>query len=371
MKLPGFLGPSNKSRAYTFDNERTVNKYPELRDAGSPKSGIALLNAPCMQARYALPAGPVRAIFAQDGECWAIGGTAFCELFNNDTYIVRGEVAADGYPASISSNGQNGHQLFVTSGGYGYIYDLITKEIDLITADGFPYPVAKGDFVASSFVALERSTNKFYFSALNDGTSWAGLDVAQTSLTADDKTGMIVNHGEVWLLGTQRSEIWVPQGSGNNVFAPIPGTIIESGIAAPWSVQLLDNTIFYVTGSERGAGQVVRMDGYTPKIISTHAISTYLNRLSQVSNAIAWTYEEEGHAFYLLYCPAAETTLVYDVSTDLWHERALWDDHLIRWEPDYGRCHAFVWGRHLVGARNSGAVYEQRLDLYQDLELVA
>lgn len=366
--LPGFLGPSNRSHAYTFDNERTVNLYPEIKDKGTPKSGMTLIKVPGMQPFVSLPAGPVRAIYHQDGECWAIGGTAFCEIFPNRNYIVRGTVAADSYPATISSNGQNGHQLFVTSGGYGYIYDLITKEIEQITDDGFPYPVAMGDFVNSSFLALQRSSNKVFYSDLLDGTSWSGLNFFQTSLTADDKPAMVVNHGDIWLFGTQRSEIWV--GDGSNGFAPIPGTIVESGIIAPWSVQRLDNTVYYLSGDERGNNQVVRIaGGYTPEIVSTYAISTYLNALgpNATNDAMAWTYSEENHAFYVLYVPSAETTLVYDVSTDLWHERALWDDDLMRFIPDFGRCHAFAFGKHLVGDRGSGTVFHQSLEYQQDL----
>jgi hypothetical protein len=195
--------------------------------------------------------------------------------------------------------------------------------------------------------------------------------VAQTSKTADDKIAMIVNHGEVWLLGTQRSEIWVDQGDVNTPFAPIPGTIIESGIVAPWSVQRLDNTIYYVQGDERGSNQVVRIaGGYTPEVVSTFAISTYLNELgpARTKNAIAWTYNEENHAFYLLYIPDAPTTLVYDVAVDLWHERALWDDDLMVFIPDFGRCHCFPsWGVHLVGDRGSGTVFHQSLEFQQDL----
>ena len=372
MILPGFLGPSARSRAYTLDNERTVNLYPELREKGNPKSGMALLPVPCCVATYSLPAGPIRDIYSQDGECWAVAGTAFCELFANGAYIVRGTVAADAYPATISSNGQNGHQLFITSGGLGYIYDLITKDIEQITDDGFPYPVASGGFVASSFVVLQRSTNKFYFSALNNGLVWSGLDVAQTSLTADDKIGMTINHGEVWLWGTQRSEIWVPQVGGSSAFAPIPGTIIESGTIAGFSPSRLDNTIYLLGGDERGANIAYRMNGYTPERVSTHAIETYLNSLpGGTSGALSWTYQEEGHAFYVLQVPNADTTLVYDVATDLWHQRALWDTDLIRDVPDYGRCHTFVWGRHLVGDQYSGTVFVQRLDASQDVEVAA
>lgn len=366
MILPGFVGPSNTSRARSFDCEDTINLYLERRDAGSPKAEWALLGCPGMLPTYRLPAGPVRALFYQDGRCFAIGGTAFCELFPNRTYIVRGTVALDAYPATISSNGSNGFQVFVTSGGYGYIFDLEDNTFVAITDDGFPFPVVMGGFIASSFVALKRASNTFQYSDLNDGLVWDALNVAQTSLTADHKTALAINHGELWLYGTQRSEIWVPQAGGTDPFAPLSGTIIEHGIIAPWSAQRLDNTLLWVGGDERGDNIVFRANGYTPQRVSTFAVETYLNQLPTTANAIGWTYQEEGHAFYLLYLPAADETLCYDVSTDSWHKRAIWDTDLIRWRPHLGRCHAFAFGKHLVGDRTSGTVYQMRLDYYFD-----
>ncbi len=372
MILPGFIGPFGRSRSHSFDVEASYNLYLETRDAGTPKSQATLLKRPGVQPRYRLPASPVRAIFYQDGRCFAVGGTAFCELFPNDTFVIRGTVAADSYPATITSNGQNGFQVFVVSGGLGYIYNAVTTAFAQISAGGFATPASMGAFADGYFISLKRTSNQFNISALNDGTSWSGLDFAKTSESADNKTSLIVNHRELWLFGTQRTEIWVNTASQTTPgiapfpYQPIPGTLIEHGIIAPWSAQRLDNTILWLGGDERGANIVFRANGYTPERISTFAVETYLNALTTTANAIGWTFQLEGHAFYLLYLPSADETLVYDVSTNEWFLWALWDDALIRWVPHPGRCHAFAFGKHLVGDRASGIVYQQSLDFLAD-----
>jgi hypothetical protein len=49
-----------------------------------------------------------------------------------------------------------------------------------------------------------------------------------------------------------------------------------------------------------------------------YAIQSYGN----ITDAIGYTYQQDGHPFYVLIFPSAEATWVYDVSTQLWHERA-------------------------------------------------
>jgi hypothetical protein len=368
MILPGFLGPYGRSRALAFDVEATYNLFAEPRAAGTPKSDLALIKRPGLQPRYLLPGSPIRAIFSQDGRTFAIGGNAFCELYPNDTFVIRGTVAKDAYPATITSNGQNGFQLFIVSGGLGYIFNLVTSAFGQIASGGFVTPAAMGAFSDSYFISLKRNSNQFNLSALNDGTTWSALDFARTSDTSDNKTSLIVNHSELWLFGTQRTEVWVNVGNtaGGFPYQPIPGTLIEHGIIAPWSAQRLDNTILWLGGDERGANIVFRANGYTPERISTFAVETYLNSVSTTTDAIGWTFQMEGHAFYLLYVPSADETLVYDVSTNEWFLWALWDDARINWIPHVGRCHAFAFSKHLVGDRSSGVVYEQSLDYLTD-----
>src|SRR5690242_15331725 len=208
MDLKGFCGPSNQSRALSFDGERTINLYHERKDAGNPKSDLAMFDCPGIYPRYHLPAGPIRALFYQDGRMFAIGGQMLAELYPNYTWRAAGTVAVDGFPASISSNGNNGHQLFITSGGYGYIYRLDDDDFSQITDDAFPYPVSMGCFADGYFVALKSNSNQFFLSALNDGLEWNGLDTAQTSESSDNKIALSCNHRELWLQGTKRTEIW-------------------------------------------------------------------------------------------------------------------------------------------------------------------
>jgi hypothetical protein len=62
--------------------------------------------------------------------------------------------------------------------------------------------------------------------------------------------------------------------------------------------------------------------------------------------------------------PTEDQTWVYDASTNLWHERGSWDGVDFTVLPV--RCHAYAFGRHLVGGRSTGNVYAMSTDIATD-----
>jgi hypothetical protein len=365
--LPGFLGPSATVRSRNANAERTVNLYTEFAP-GTPKARPWMLGTPGVRPFVTLDNAPVRALFAQDGRMFAVSGTSFYEVFPTHTATLRGTAALDGRPATISSNGTNGNQLFVTSGGNGYIYNLTTNLITQIADTDFPTPVEMGTFSDGYFIALKRGTNQFNISALYDGTDWDALDVFQVSTMSDLSIALVESHRELYVFGSKYSSVWANSG-GDPVYVPVGGVKIEQGCAAAYSAVNLDNTVYWLGGDSQGDRVVWKFNGYTPVRVSTHAVEYHLSTYPRISDAIAWTYQDEGHWFYLLYIPVADVTWCYDVTTDQWHERAHWDPRYLVWRPHVGRCHCYSWGKHFVGARNSAVIYEMDLDFATD-ELV-
>lgn len=372
-----FCGGLATERSPNVNAARSINWMPVSADAGDPKAPVWLCRTPGLWARWFLGGGPIRSLYEQDGRCFAIGGATLYELFPNNTALFRGIVALDGAPATFSSNytvtsdgdpltADGGNQLFITSGGLGYIYDLIANTLTQITDDAFPVPCTMGLFFDGYFVALHGATGAFYISDLGDGLAWNGTDFGLESQVSDRTRAIVRTHDNLWLFGQKHTAPWCNTGNANFPFAPIQGTIIEHGVDAVWSIAKMDNTLIWLGRDENGAKVVWRANGYTPQRISTHALEFYLSRLPRTDNAIAYPCLEEGHLFYVLYLPNAPTTPVYDVTTGLWHERAIWDPIDLRFYPHLSRCHAFAFGKHLVGDRQSGVVYEMGLDRLTD-----
>ncbi len=363
----GFIGPSNTQASRWSDVEQSLNWVPRRVDAGTPKAQWNLYRRPGLRRFCSLQHGPVQALFAQDGRCFAVGGQGFFEVLPSGLPLAWGAVRRSAIAATISSSGAQGHQLFITSGGLGYIFDLNTNVLTPITDDAFPANVVMGCFFNGAFLALSGTDGAFYVSALYDGLSWNALDKAIESQFSDQIIAFIRSHDNQVLFGSRNTAIWVDDGSGGAAgFVPQPGTIIEHGILAPFSAVEVDNTCYYLGQDAQGGKMVWKLDGYTPTRVSTHAFEAAIARMANPFNAIGWSYQEQGHTFYVLYVPGMPTTWVYDISTEQWHERDHWDTRIGQSVPYVGVNHAFVFGRHLVGDRSSGVIYEQDMAFFND-----
>jgi hypothetical protein len=126
----------------------------------------------------------------------------------------------------------------------------------------------------------------------------------------------------------------------------------------------LDNAIFWLGSDARGNGIVYRANGYTGQRVSTHAIEYAIASYSDISDAVAYTYQQEGHPFYVLTFPTAGKTWVYDVSTQSWHERAGFSDGAFT--RHRSNCQMNFNSEVIVGDFQDGRIYAFDLDVYSD-----
>lgn len=365
MILP-FFGGSSPSQSPNASAQRTVNWYPEVIE-GEPKTRVALYPTPGVTTFCTLPATPVRALFSQNSRTFAVAGAIFFELHSDGTYTARGAVTSSSLPATISSNGEAGGQLLITSGEDAYTFTLSTN---VLAEESDAGDCTMAGFLDGYFVALDTSTATIKVSNLEDGATWDSTDVGQRNTAADKWLAMLVSHREVWLFGSQRSDVWYNSGA---LFPlePVPGAFIEQGIAAPWSAAAIANTVMWLGANENGQGVVWRASGYQPVRVSHSAMEHEISRYSLISDAVAWTYQDQGHGFYVLQFPTAKATWVYDTNTGLWHERGWWDTAAGEYQAYRPMFHAFAWGKHLVGDRASGVIYEMSINSATDAGGVA
>ena len=240
------------------------------------------------------------------------------------------------------------------------------------TATIFNPPALMCDFSDGFGIVLQDNTNKFYLTALDDFTQWDGLDVAENSIAGDIWYDFIVSHRELHFKGHATSQVWVDVG---DIFpyAPLPNLLIEQGAIGSWTSKRADNGDIWVGRDRQGHACVFKNgQGYTPQRISTFAIDLVLQAvpIADLPNIIAWTYQESGHLFYLLDIPHADTTPVFDIATNEWHERCIavgpMDDD--KWTKHDTRFHMFAFGKHLVGNTSVAWLFEQSFN-WPDEEL--
>lgn len=373
MEIPGFVGGSNVLQSRMADCERTINFYPEPTQSGGAKVEYYLRRTEGTRLRYYVGPDEVTALFYQDGRAFGVAGTNFIEMFDDYTALIRGTVAFDGIDvATIDSNGD---QLFIVAGSEGYTYDLATDVLTQITDMDFPSGEAVGGlYFAGYFLVWRRNSRIFQWSALEDGTAWDALDVAER-IWASDFISFIIRLGTVFfIVGTKTTEVWWATGSVE-IFGPAQGTLIEHGcIARQTRARISTNgadTIAWLDQTERGGGVVVVAKGYQPQDVSTFAINQVTQLEEGLENhAVAFAMNLYGHELYWLQMQdtTVTTTYVLDITTGLWHERAHWDPStdVVSYVRHAALCHMYAFERHFIGSRFDGSIYELSTEYLSD-----
>lgn len=362
MKDFDFIGGGFNGRSPSFDAARTVNLIPEQSESGSSRSVMALFGAPGTTVWTTLTGGNIRGMIRFTSNISIIiCGTVVWKVLADKTATNIGAVSAGTTPVSMASNGSV--VMAVTGGSDGYFIDPGAGMVTLIADPDFLGGV-KVDYLDGYFVWNVPNTQEFQFSQLL-GTDIDGLDFASAEGFPDVLVTLIVDHRELWLLGLNTIEVWFDSGGADLPFDRIQGAFLEIGCAAPYSVAKIDNTVFWLATDDRGFGTVQRASGYTPTRVSDHAVEFAIASYAVISDAIGYTYQQEGHSYYMLTFPTAGATWCLDLSTNLWHERyyRLGDGSLTRHRSN---CQMNFAGLTLVGDWQNGKVYSLDMNVYTD-----
>ena len=288
------LGSSYVTRSVNAADARMVNLYPEIvPEAG--KEPAFLMRAPGLRKLANIGTGPVRGLWQLGGYLYVVSGLKLYKVDSNYTATALGTVADNG-PVCMADNGT---QIFIAANPEGYIYNTSTNVFAKITDPDFPGAGTVG-YLDGYFVFNEPGSQKFWVTSLLDGTSVDPLDFASAEGAPDGLVGLIVDHRETWLFGTNSVEVWYDAGLLDFPLQRVQGAFNEIGCAAPYSVAKMDNGLFWLGRDARGQGMVYRANGYTGQRISTHAVEWQIQQYSDISDAIGYTYQQDGHSFYVL-----------------------------------------------------------------------
>lgn len=359
MQTP-FLGSFYVARSVNAANDRCVNLFPEIVPQGG-KQPAFLNRAPGLRLLAEIGDGPVRGVWTFGGYGYVVSGLELYQIDSSYTATLIGLVSGSG-PVSMADNGT---QLFIACNPDGYIYNASTNVFAQITDPDFPGALQVG-YLDGFFVFIEPDSQRFWITSLLDGTSVDPLDFASAEGSPDLLVGMIVDHRELWLFGMNSTEVWYNAGLADFPFVRIQGAFNELGCAAAFSIAKMDNQIYWLGADARGYGIVYRANGYIGQRVSTHAVEWQIQSYGDVSDAIAYTYQQDGHSFYVLIFPNASTSWVFDVATGAWHERAAWDTDFGVWYRHRSNCQMLFGNNIAVGDYQNGNLYALDLNTFAD-----
>lgn len=357
MRSP-ILGQSYVARSINAADNRCVNLFPEATPEAGKSAGF-LNRAPGLRLLATVGTGPIRGLWTFGGYGYVVSGSQLYKLNTAYGATLLGAVSGSD-PVSMADNGT---QLFIAANPAGYIYNATTSVFAPITDPDYAGAQAVSYF-DGYFVFNQPNSQIFWISVLLDGTSVEPLDFASAEGSPDGLVTLIVDHRELWLFGTNSVEVWYDSGNALFPFERIQGAFNEIGCAAAYSVAKLDNGIFWLGSDARGNGVVYRANGYTGQRVSTHAVEFAIQGYADLSDAIAYTYQQEGHAFYVLIFPSAGATWVYDVATNSWTERAGFENG--QFARHRSNCQMNFNAEIIVGDFENGNIYAFDLDVYAD-----
>jgi hypothetical protein len=360
MKTP-ILGSTYVARSVNAADARMVNLFPEIvPEAG--KEPAFLNRAPGLKLLNTIGQGPIRGLWAfssSDSTAFVVSGTQLYKINTSYVATLIGTVSGNG-PVSMADNGT---QLFIACNGPSYIYNNTTGGFGPITDPDFPGAVTVA-YLDGYFVFNQPNSQLMWVTQLLDGTSIDPLEFASTEGSPDGLIAVVSNFREVWAFGTNSIEVWYDVGATDYPLQRIQGAFNELGCAAPFSVAKMDNGLFWLGRDRRGQGIVYRANGYAGVRISTHAVEWQIQQYADMSDAIAYTYQQDGHSFYVLVFPSANTTWVYDAATQAWHERAGFVNGVFT--RHRSNCQMAFNNKIVVGDFENGNIYAFDLDDYSD-----
>jgi hypothetical protein len=368
VKTP-ILGQAYVARSINAADNRLVNLFPEAIPDGGKEAGF-LNRAPGLQFLQTVGTGPIRALWAHQtngSDFYVVSGIQVFKLTSTSaTPQLLGTVSGTG-PVSIADNGA---VIFFACNGPSYTYFEPTGEFNQITDENFPGAVTVA-YIDNLFVFNEPNSQRIYSVDTVDPLTaqyiyplvFSATDVSSADGSPDGVVAINVDHRQMWVFGTDSVEVWYNAGLANFPLTPVQGAFNEIGCAAPYSVAKLDNALFWLGTDARGQGIVYKNNGYSGVRVSTHAIEYAIAQYGNISDAVAYTYQQEGHAFYVLNFPSASKTWVYDVSVQAWHERASGNEGQYRHRSN---CQCNFGGTIIVGDFENGNIYAFDLDVYAD-----
>lgn len=356
MRSP-ILGSAYKTRSPNAADNRCVNLYAEAVPEGGKTAGF-LSRCPGLTLLTTVGSGPIRGLWRFGDHGYVASGSELYKVTTTYTATLIGTIEGTG-PVSMADNGT---QLFIACNPKGYIYNASTDVFAEITDGDFPGASQVG-FLNGYFVFTEPSSQRIWITSLYDGTSVDPLDFASAEGNPDNIISMAIDHNELWLFGENSIEVWYNSGDVFP-FTRIPGAFVETGCMATHSVAKLDNSIFWLGSDQRGGGIILRASGYNGARISNHAIEFAIQSYGDVSDAVGFSYQQDGHIFYVLTFPTAGKTWCFDASSNMWHERAAFESG--SFTRHRATAQMYFNNQNVVGDYGNGRLYLLGLDSYSD-----
>lgn len=256
-----------------------------------------------------------------------------------------------------------GNAIFLANGGKILYTDPSDNySLKAISDANAPTKVTHVAFLDNYILANSVGSNFFYWSDLQDPTTWTATNFASAAGSADHIVAIHVKDREIYLFGTETLEIW--EDDGENPFSRVPGGFREVGCIAPYSIVVTEKGLYWFDQNRR----LVNYNGSSISRVST-PYDREIEKFSTIADCIGDKIEIDGRLFLVFNFKSVERTLVYNVTSDNWCEWGKYDEEEAKYRSWRANGYAFSpsWGMHLIADIETPQVLELSSKFYSDV----
>lgn len=257
------------------------------------------------------------------------------DAFGVRTYsatLVSGATLITGF--SFVFMADNGTQLCIVapdvSGQFNaWIYTVAGGLVQISDVD-FDGPVSNVSYMDGYFIFAKANSNVFFVSGLRDGFSYNALDFASAESDPNPIQAIAPLNGLLYVFGAGTFGQYQDVGGAGFPFARATSGTQQKGCVAPLSLTQFNGSLLWIGGGVNEKASIWATNGGEPVKISTPAIDVLINTggITPLASAYTVNWAEKGHNFIAFTIPGV-CTVVYDATTQLWHERKSLDLFLL------------------------------------------
>lgn len=310
------FGIGSAGKSVNVNAQQRKNLYLEVKQDDEGKHILTLFGTPGITTFVNFGSEPIRGLYQKDSYIYVAHRETLYRLANNGTTTILGTLLTVGGRVNFSDNG---NQIMLVDGTYGYIYNTSTLAFTQIVDADFPGGNTV-TFLNGRFIVNDPDSGQFFWSALYDGTSWDALDYATAESDPDNIVSLVAEQGQLVLFGSKTTEFWADSGAADSPYARVGASAIEWGLAAVNSLCKFMDSLIFLRKNRLGQVQVCILSGYQAIPVSGPDMDYVLGTYGDVSNATGFAYMMNGHPFYQINFPSENKSWLYDGQSKAWSE---------------------------------------------------
>jgi hypothetical protein len=244
----------------------------------------------------------------------------------------------------LSAPGESPSSVWAANGGMWLTSPTNYKSIQDLTATtgGVPWTVPLADgcaFLDETLYAMDQDGN-IWGSNVGDTTTWVATTLIKAGGRQDEPVCLAQQLEYIIALKTTSLRCFYDAGTAANTsgvgsnLAWVEGADANYGCANAGSVQLIDQSLLWLTCNDKSTPQIARMDGLQVSVVSTPAVERLLQQLpmsgfyalpNDTRNVVYSSgIKRGGHRFYVLTSLKVKAggfpfTLAYDLDQQMWY----------------------------------------------------